>query len=81
MRLKVEAKRLLYCIVKVVQNSYTLICSIGPLNGSHITSQLNEVISLDESSIPLDFANWKGPKLTLPKAVAKINNRGTISTA
>jgi hypothetical protein len=39
------------------------------------------VLSLNESFIPLKFAGWRKPKLTLAKAVAKVNNRGSIAAA
>jgi hypothetical protein len=54
-RLRTKAKRLLCWITKVVKNQYTLICSVGPLAGSHYARQLNEVLSPDESSVPLRF--------------------------
>jgi hypothetical protein len=79
LRLKPEAKRLLCRITKVVKNQYTLICAAGPIKGSHNAGQLNKVLSPDESSILLKFVGWKKAKLTLPKAVAKTNNRGSIA--
>jgi hypothetical protein len=39
------------------------------------------VLSLDESSIPLKFPSQKKAKLTLAKAVAKVNNRDSIAAA
>jgi len=39
------------------------------------------VLSLNESFIPLKFVSQKKAKLTLPKAVAKTNNRGSIAAA
>jgi hypothetical protein len=66
-RLRTEAKRLLCWITKVVKNQYTLICSVGPLTGSHHSGQLNEVLSLDESSVPLRFPAIEA-RLTINKA-------------
>jgi hypothetical protein len=80
-RLKTEAKRLLYWITKVVKNRYTLICCFGPLSGMHTPGQLNEVLSPDETLIPMSFPEWKGSKLTLTKAVQLTNNRTTIAAA
>jgi hypothetical protein len=81
LRLKTEAKRLLYWITKVVRNRYTLICSVSPLSGSHTASQLNEVVAPDESCVPMGFPDWKHTKLTLTKAVQLVNNRGTVAAA
>ena len=81
LRLKPEARRLLCRITKVVKNRYTLICFAGPIKGSHNAGQLNEVLSPDKSSIPLKFQGWKKAKLTIAKAVAKTNNRGSIAAA
>jgi hypothetical protein len=47
-RLRTEAKRM-------VKNWYTLICSAGPLSGTHTAGQLNPVLSPDESLLPLKF--------------------------
>jgi len=66
LRLRTEAKRLLCRITKVVKNRYTLICSVGPLSGTHTSRQLNSVLSLDDSSIPYKFLA-KDPKLTINK--------------
>jgi hypothetical protein len=44
----------------------------------HTPRQLNEVLSLDETLIPMSFLEWKGSKLTLTKAVQLTNNRTTI---
>ena len=81
LRLKTEAKRLLCRIIKVVRNRYTLVCSVGPLSGSHTAGQLNEVVAPDESSVPMGFPDWKRAKLTLTKAVQLVNNHGTIAAA
>lgn len=80
-RLKTEAKRLLCQITKVARNQYTLICFVSLLSGTYYARQLNKVVSLNKSLILLSFPNWKEPKLTLPKAVAKANNKGTILAA
>jgi hypothetical protein len=55
LQLKSEARRLLCRITKVVKNQYTLICAAGPIKGSYNAGQLNEVLSLNESSIPVKF--------------------------
>jgi hypothetical protein len=68
-RLRTEAKRLLCWITKVVKNHYTLICSVGPLSGAHTSGQLNAMLSLDESSLPLKFPA-KEPRLTINKVRA-----------
>jgi hypothetical protein len=81
LRLKSEARRLLCRITKVAKNQYTLICAAGPIKGSHNAGQLNEVLSPNESSIPLKFTGWKKAKLSLAMAVAKVNNRGSIAAA
>jgi hypothetical protein len=80
-RLKIEAKRLLYQITKVAKNRYTLICCFSPLSGTHTPRQLNEVLSQDETLIPMSFLEWKGSKLTLTKAVQLTNNYTTIAAA
>jgi hypothetical protein len=68
-RLQTEAKRLLCWISKVAKNKYTLICSVGPLSGTHHAGQLNSVLSPDESSLPLRFPA-KADKLTINKVRA-----------
>jgi hypothetical protein len=55
LRLQTKAKRLLCWIMKVVKNWYTLIYLVGPLAENHTAGQLNDVVSTDESSIPLRF--------------------------
>jgi hypothetical protein len=81
LQLKPEAKRLLCRLTKVVKNQYTLICTAGPIKRSYNTSQLNKVLSPDESFILLKFVSWKKAKLTFLKAVAKTNNCGSIAAA
>jgi hypothetical protein len=81
LRLKSEARRLLCRITKVVKNQYTLIYAAGPIKGSHNAGQLNEVLSPNESSIPVKFTGWRKAKLSLAMAVAKVNNRGSIAAA
>jgi hypothetical protein len=39
----------------MVKNWYTLICSVGPLSGTHTAGQLNPVLSPDESLLPPKF--------------------------
>jgi hypothetical protein len=56
-------------ITRVVKNRYTLICSIGPLSGTHTAGQLNPVLSLDESSLLLKFPA-KEARLTINKVRA-----------
>jgi hypothetical protein len=73
LRLRTEAKRILCRITKVVKNQYTLICIAGPLKGTHSTGQLNGVLALDESLVPLDFPRNKA-KLSITKVRALFIN-------
>ena len=68
-RLRTKAKRMLCWISKVAKNKYTLICSVGPLSGTHHVGRLNSVLSPDESSLPLRFPA-KASKLTINKVRA-----------
>jgi hypothetical protein len=81
LQLKSEARQLLCQITKVVKNQYILICIAGLIKRSYNTSQLNKVLLLNKSSILLKFIGRRTAKLILAKAVAKVNNQGSISAA
>jgi hypothetical protein len=82
LRLPTEAKRLVCQVVRRYKHSYSLSTKYGPLKGLVIAGQMNPVTSPDPAVLEEIQVDWPNNtvKISLTKAVQKLNNRGTIAS-
>jgi hypothetical protein len=82
LRLPTKAKRLVYWVVRRHKHSYSLSTKYGPLKGLATARQMNPVTSPDLAVLKEIRVDWPNDivKVSLTKAVQKLNNRGTIAS-